>query len=157
AFSSDYCLSLGENKENNHLLIDPNLKGNITRFFQHSFEKNSGSLGLYHIKTDRLSLANLKLKTFLYKTYPIVIFYSKKKIKPNEMLSFDYHFSECIKSGYWSYKNNSPFLFNRFGHILKSPSEYEVTHICLSISPASKVFTLEIDACVPLRMMNEHI
>src|SRR6185437_14439822 len=24
AFSSDYCLSLGENKENNHLLIDPN-------------------------------------------------------------------------------------------------------------------------------------
>lgn len=109
-------------------------KGNLTRFILHAFEKESRELQKYKIKTKKpLLLANIQFRSSLYQGKPFASLFSTTTIKPGMMLGYDYGML------YWEALDISPCLFDQFGSLLKSPSDYEVVKFDIVVKPKTNM------------------
>lgn len=142
------------------LAVDSQHEGNITRFIQHSFTKNSPSLNLYKLKTDTFCSANTIARTYFYHNQPLHILFTTKAIKKNEMLTIDY--DGGIRDFRYSYSHwhaiqSDPFLFDHYGHILKAPKDYEVVNVSFTILLNSKLLNARLSAVLPVQVIENSI
>jgi hypothetical protein len=124
-----YLLRCGVDEDNNQLIINPEKRGNISRFFMHAPDKDSKELKQYEFKTD-YATANMDMTPFYdnHQTVPILV--ANRDINKNEMFCFNYG------SKYWAACIIDPNFFDKYGRILDK-SQYKILNMHITISPKS--------------------